>query len=347
MQFQCQTIALLAQRHLARDARAQRDLRVAGSDALGECLRRVVRDVQHRLDELLAIGGELGQAEVVVGDDADRRKLGEDQAAHAFEHVVEVDRGRAHHAMRTQQAVHQVLQAVGLGDDDVGEFAQLRVVELVLQQLGRAADAAERVLDLVREVADELAVGLLLVQQLLLARDAQLRVDRAEFEQQAHACGVDRRHRAVEPQRLGVAALHADVLAGVAPVGAQRVVERRGQAGRAAEQAFERLAEQLAPADREQVLRARVEVADHQPGVDEHDRRRQQVESGERAAGAAGGVGGVRWHGRVLLFGRGHARSAPGPGHRRPEISRRSASTLRLCNSTRSLKGRTRSSTFW
>ena len=34
MQFQCQPIALLAERDLARDARAQRDLRVAGRDAL-------------------------------------------------------------------------------------------------------------------------------------------------------------------------------------------------------------------------------------------------------------------------------------------------------------------------
>ena len=94
---------------------------------------------------------------------------------------------------------------------------------------------------------------------------------------------------------FGVAALHADVLAGVAPVGA-RALSSAAARLRAAEQAFERLAEQFAPADREQVLRARVEVADHQPGVDEHDRRRQQVESGERAAGAAGGgVGAMAW----------------------------------------------------
>ena len=40
MQFQCQSIALLAERDLARDARAQHDLRIAGLDALGERLRR-------------------------------------------------------------------------------------------------------------------------------------------------------------------------------------------------------------------------------------------------------------------------------------------------------------------
>ena len=38
MQFQCQSIALLAERDLARDPRAQDDLRIAGRDALGQRL---------------------------------------------------------------------------------------------------------------------------------------------------------------------------------------------------------------------------------------------------------------------------------------------------------------------
>ena len=44
-----------------------------------------------------------------------------------------------------------------------------RDVDLHLQQLRRAADAAQRVLDLVRQVADEFLVGLGLVDQALLA----------------------------------------------------------------------------------------------------------------------------------------------------------------------------------
>ena len=62
-------------------------------------------------------------------------------------------------------------------------------VELALEQLRRAADAAQRILDLVREAADQLAIRLLLLEQALLARDLELLVDVAELEQQrAVAC---------------------------------------------------------------------------------------------------------------------------------------------------------------
>ena len=81
---------------------------------------------------------------------------------------------------------------------------ELRPVELALEQLRRAANAAERILDLVREAADELAVGLLLLVEPLLARDLELLVDVAELEQQAAIVHVDRRDRAREVQpRLG------------------------------------------------------------------------------------------------------------------------------------------------
>jgi hypothetical protein len=68
-------------------------------------------------------------------------------------------------------------------------------VELALEQLRRTADAAQRILDLVREVADQFAVGLLLLQQLLLARDAQLLVDRPELEQQRDSISGSPRSR--------------------------------------------------------------------------------------------------------------------------------------------------------
>src|ERR1043165_8972407 len=60
MQVQCPAITLLSQRHLTSDARAQRDHRVAFPPALDEGLRRVVRDVEHGLDQLLAVATELG-----------------------------------------------------------------------------------------------------------------------------------------------------------------------------------------------------------------------------------------------------------------------------------------------
>ena len=87
--------------------------------------------------------------------------------------------------MRGQQTLHQVLQPVGFVDDDLGIFAELRVVEFAFEQLRRTADAAERILDLVRQIADQFAVGLLLFEQALLARSLNLLVDRPQFEQQA------------------------------------------------------------------------------------------------------------------------------------------------------------------
>ena len=47
--------------------------------------------------------------------------------------------------------------------------AQVQGRHLQLQQLGRAADAAQRVLDFMRQVADQLLVDLALVEDTLLA----------------------------------------------------------------------------------------------------------------------------------------------------------------------------------
>ncbi len=61
---------------------------------------------------------------------------------------------------------------------------QAGAFQLPVEQLRRAADAAQWVLDLVREVANQLAGGLALVEQALLACDLELLVDMAEFQQQ-------------------------------------------------------------------------------------------------------------------------------------------------------------------
>jgi hypothetical protein len=83
--------------------------------------------------------------------------------------------------------------------------------ELALEQLRRAAQAAERVLDLVREVADQLAVRLLLRLDARLALDAQLLLDRAQLGEQAEAEGVDARHGARKRHRLASGAHVGDV----------------------------------------------------------------------------------------------------------------------------------------
>ena len=107
-------------------------------------------------------------------------------------------------------------------------------LELVVEQLRRAADAAERILDFVREIADQLAIGLALVEQAFLARDLYLLLDMPELEQQALPAGdpafdLDRRQRAAQMQ-LGMAG-HADlqIVFGIAAIVCARVVDRGAQ----------------------------------------------------------------------------------------------------------------------
>ena len=66
-----------------------------------------------------------------------------------------------------------------------------------------------------REAADQVAIGLLLLEQALLARDLQLLVDVAELDQQRRVVGVDRRHRAGEMQLALAADPELDLLLGV------------------------------------------------------------------------------------------------------------------------------------
>ena len=57
----------------------------------------------------------------------------------------------------------------------------------MLKQLSRATQAAERVLDLMRQIADQLAIGLLLLDQALFAGGGEMVINRLQFKQQAHA----------------------------------------------------------------------------------------------------------------------------------------------------------------
>ena len=179
-----------------------------------------------------------GKAHVVVAADGDAlRKFREDQAAHPLQHLVHVERRRLRQAMGSQQPVHQRLQAVGLLHDHLRVLVQPGALELPVEQLRRAADAAQRILDLVREVANQLAGGLALVEQALFARDLELLVDMAEFQQQlADARDTrgqfDRRHRARQVQPQALVHLQLDVVLGIARSGRARMRDRGHQAPR-------------------------------------------------------------------------------------------------------------------
>ena len=88
----------------------------------------------------------------------------------------------------------------------------------MFEQLRRAADAAQRILDFVRQIADQFAVGLLLLEQALFARRLQLLIDRPQLDQQTCASGVSIGLTVqFRCSTYAVAALEFDALAGIAP----------------------------------------------------------------------------------------------------------------------------------
>ncbi len=188
--------------------------------------------------------------------------LGQHQRAHALADLVDVDVGDdVRPAVRRQQPVDQQLQAVGLGDDDLRVLGQLALVfELHAQQLRRAADAAERVLDLVRQVAHQLLVGLGLALRALLAVLARLLLDLDHLDQHAFrvvGLGHDHVHRqkfrvaTAGPAKLRVEAAAGDAVGGH---GGERLAQRL----RLDQPVGQRSGQQRAPGHAEQILEAGV-----------------------------------------------------------------------------------------
>ena len=76
--------------------------------------------------------------------------------------------------VRSQQAVNQGLQSVGLAHDDLGVLGQLARLDVHFQQLRSATDAAQRIFDFMGQVADQLFVGLGLADHAFFAVLARL-----------------------------------------------------------------------------------------------------------------------------------------------------------------------------
>ena len=139
------------------------------------------------------------------------------------------------------------------------------------------ADAAERILDLVREAADQVAVRLLLLEQPLLARDLQLLVDVAELDQQRRIGGIDRRHRARQVQLALAADAELDFLLRVRRAAHHRLGDRGQQRRALAEQFARRVADEFRPRQLEQVFGSRIHVGDASVGAQHQHRGRQQA----------------------------------------------------------------------
>ncbi len=91
------------------------------------------------------------EARVVVAHELDaRRLLGFDQLRDMLRDSMEVQLLRARRSAGAQDAVDECGKPVGLLDDDARVGLLVRIGQLALEQLGRAAESAERILHLVR-----------------------------------------------------------------------------------------------------------------------------------------------------------------------------------------------------
>ena len=241
-------------------------------DLLGVTLNFGEADVEIRLDHVRA-------AEFVL-----------QQLQYAVKQYVDVGAHVTRQLVRRQQAVDQILQAISLGDDDLGVLHQLRFIQLAFEQLRSATNAAERVLDFVGQIAHQLAVGLILLGDLGLARDFQLLVDVAELDDQLRLVGrhaVEEAGSAVDQQARG--AIRAGGLAGevqfkfllgVAGAMGEREFEGGRQAVSVAQDVTNTGTNQLPARLRKQVFSSGVGVDDPVVALEQQHRSGDEIESG-------------------------------------------------------------------
>src|SRR5262245_30094739 len=154
--FERQADARLAPRYRKTDARPERgrerDLAVRA--LLADRLGRVLHEIEESLDELVAVSRHRGQRRIVVLDDLDpAREARDGNLFDVIEHVVNVDRLTLQGPLIAENlhAVHELADAVGLGADELSQGAVGIGDALAFDQLRRASDAGERILDLVGE----------------------------------------------------------------------------------------------------------------------------------------------------------------------------------------------------
>ena len=111
MQFQCQLVTLLANGDLTGNSGLQGQQGISLVDTWRQGRRSIVGNIEHGLNQLLAIAPKLGNGGVVIAHHTQAlRKFGQDKRPHPLAHLVDVH--IPHHmwaAMRCQQAVHQGL----------------------------------------------------------------------------------------------------------------------------------------------------------------------------------------------------------------------------------------------
>ncbi len=120
-----------------------------------------------------------------------------------FEHFMDVGHRQRRQLVRTEHAIDQITQAVGLFNDDFGVVLQMLLGKLAGQQLRGATDATQRILDFMGQAAHQHLGGFLLGQLRLFLGNTQQPVARQHLQQQhGFLAGQYWCHRVVHGQRL-------------------------------------------------------------------------------------------------------------------------------------------------
>src|SRR6202049_1844581 len=275
------------QRNAASHARPEADF--AHPRESLQRLGGVSDNVEKRLRELFGIRLELRQADVEIGMDENLRELGLKNAADSHQELVDVRSPEFRQAVRRQEPIYQRLQTVRLADDHLRVLDQRRTIELVFEQLRGAANAAQWILDLVREAAYQVPIGLLLFQQAFLARDLELLIDVSKFQDHHRPGGIDHRYRAGKMQLELAGDAELELLLGVGSAARKRFVDGLKKRRRFTKNGSGGMSDPLALGELEQVLGGWIRIGDAELVGKQYNRGGKQFQARIR--------GGIRFDG--------------------------------------------------
>src|SRR5258708_339041 len=144
-----------------------------------------------------------------------------------------------------------------------------------------AGSAAEGVLDLGREVADELQVGLVLLEDLGFARDLQLLLELAQLEHEARLARLDRADHAVKVHALA-SHVELEVVLVEAGFGLERTAQVLQEVLVAGKGLVDAHAQKVLAPIGQQCLGGGIRVGHLQAFVEHQDGGGQQLETGVR-----------------------------------------------------------------
>src|SRR5690606_18266840 len=183
---------------------------------------------------------------------------------------------------RSEQRIDERREAIGFADDDRGVLAHRRIAQLPCEQLGGAAQSAERIFDLVRQLTNHQAAAADLREQRGLARDALMLSRIGELDDEAGGCRriFERRHRAIDDElAFAVDGSQRQLAARVRTPSLDCALHDALEPGGVRNELFERATARLIATDAEQRLGRYVQKLNAVSLIDDQDARAEPVEN--------------------------------------------------------------------